>query len=121
MGENVAIIGASDNKDRYAYMAMDALLQNGHRVFLVNPSKTSIEGRTCYSSLTMITEKIDTVTVYVNPARLQPYISDIIKLGPTRVILNPGTEDDEIEALLVASGIKVRKACTLVMLKTSQW
>ena len=45
----------------------------------------------------------------------------MIDLKPDRVIMNPGTESDEIEDRLTAKGIAVLKACTLVMLRTGQF
>jgi hypothetical protein len=45
----------------------------------------------------------------------------MIILGPDRVIMNPGTESDEIEEELNARGIAVLRACTLVMLRTGQF
>ena len=60
--------------------------------------------------------EIDTVTLYVNPARFHDHIKDVIKAAPDRVIMNPGTEDKEHEKMLTDSGIKVQRACTLVLL-----
>jgi uncharacterized protein len=118
MTETVAIIGASDKPQRYAYKAMQALQANGHDVKLVNPYKKEIEGQRCYYSVTDIAETIDTATLYVNPARFRDYIDDVIKIKPGRVIMNPGTEDDEMEIALEQNGISVLRACTLVMLST---
>jgi hypothetical protein len=45
----------------------------------------------------------------------------MINLGPDRVIMNPGTESDELEEELNGKGIAVLRACTLVMLRTDQF
>lgn len=121
MPETVSIIGASEKKNRFAYMAMEALLEHGHDVKLVNPFKTAIEGRKCFKSVTDINEKINTVTLYVNPRRFRDHIDEVVKAKPDRVIMNPGTEDTEIEGELTAAGITVLRACTLVLLSNGKF
>jgi uncharacterized protein len=121
MSEVVVIIGASDKPQRFAYMAMRSLIEHGHDVRLVNPFKTEIEGFRCYSSVTDIDEDIDTVTLYVNPKRFHDHIDEVIRARPGRIIMNPGTEDAAIEQLLGDAGIRVQKACTLVLLSDNRF
>ena len=121
MTEVVAIIGASKKPDRYANKAMHALQKHGHEVVLVNPFKKEVEGQTCLHSVVDYNEKIDTVTLYVNPKRFQDHIQDVIKAEPKRVIMNPGTENDEHQQVLEDAGITVLRACTLVLLSTNQF
>ncbi len=121
MSETVAILGASEKPGRYAYKAMQALSEHGNEVILVNPFKKEIEGQTCFDSVGSAAKKIDTITLYVNPARFQDHIDDVIQAAPRRVIMNPGTEDDEAEKRLTAAGIEVQRACTLVLLATNQY
>lgn len=121
MPEIVTIIGASEKKHRFANMAMKELLKNGYDVRLVNPFKESVEGYKCYKTVTDITENINTVTLYVNPHKLRNYIEDIVQAKPTRVIMNPGTEDDAMAKILNTAGIEVIHACTLVLLSTGQF
>ena len=48
-------------------------------------------------------------------------LKEILKLGPKRVIFNPGTENPELYKLLKYNGIAVEIACTLVLLATNQY
>lgn len=121
MIETVAIIGASEKPDRFANIAMHSLVRHGHKVLLVNPYKTEVEGRTCYNTVADVAEKIDTVTLYVNPTRFHDHIDEVLKAKPSRVIMNPGTEDTEAEKTLIDAGIKVLRACTLVLLSNNQF
>jgi len=121
MPELVTIIGASEKKDRYAHKAMVALLEHGHDVRLVNPFKETIDGHECFSSITDIGETINTVTLYVNPLRFRDHIEEVLQVKPGRVIMNPGTEDFDMEKILEDAGIKVDHACTLVLLSTGQF
>ena len=119
--EVVAIIGASDKEKRYAHMAMHFLIEQGHQVVLINPSKEMIAGHQCYASVSQYNGKIDTITLYVNPKRFQEHLAAVIKVAPKRVIMNPGTEDDALEEILVEHGIEVQHACTLVLLSTGKF
>ncbi|MBN2617400.1 MAG: CoA-binding protein [Spirochaetales bacterium] len=119
--ENVAILGASNKSDRYSFMALELLQQYNHSVYPVHPLLEEINGVKVYKDLDSITDKIDTLTVYVSPKHLVNSIDSIIKLNPKRVIFNPGTESDEIISRIEGEGIKVLRACTLVMLKTNQY
>ncbi len=121
MTELVAIIGASAKKHRFAYKAMQALQQHGHRVKLVNPFKDSIDGEICYKTVCDIKEKIDTVTLYVNPQRFKDHIEEVVRKKPQRVIMNPGTEDEAMQQILQEAGIKVLRACTLVLLSAGRF
>ncbi len=119
--KTVAIIGASDKPGRYANMAMHDLREHGYDVVLVNPFRSQIEGQKCLGSVDEYDGEIDTVTLYVNPTRFHDHIEDVVKASPRRVIMNPGTEDKQHEKVLADSGIKVQRACTLVLLSQGQF
>jgi predicted CoA-binding protein len=119
--ENVAVIGASPKPDRYANKAIRLLAQTRHNPIPVAPAHDTIEGRKVYRSLGDIPEKIDTVTIYLGPARQESVIKDIVRLAPKRVIFNPDTENRAAYPQLEEAGIQVVEACTLVLLKTNQY
>ena len=118
---NVAIIGASDKPDRYAYRALRLLEEKGHRVFPVNPALKEIEGRHVYASLTDIGEHIDTITMYVNEGISSGYEKQIFEAKPRRIIFNPGAENRLLASRAQEQGIKTENACTLVLLTTGQF
>ena len=66
---NVAILGASEKRERYSYKAQQLLVEEGHMVFPVSSSGKDILGVQGYPFLTDIKDSIDTITVYVNPTR----------------------------------------------------
>jgi predicted CoA-binding protein len=117
----VAIIGASNKEDRYSYMAFKMLNEYGYYTVLVHPVLESIENNQVFKSLQSCKIPIDTVTMYVNPINGKKYMEDILAVNPRRVIFNPGTESDEMEAILQSHGIMTLRACTLVMLRTGQF
>lgn len=118
--EKVAVLGASDNPERYSYKAHHLLEEHGHSVELVSPRYEIIEGKKVHKDLSTL-QNIDTLTMYVNPDISNKMKDQIIKLKPKRVIFNPGTENPELEKSLNEMGIEVEEACTLVLLRTNQY
>ena len=100
---------------------MENLEHEGHDVLLFNPYGSKIAENLVYKSLSDVEAKVDTVTLYVRPSRLEGLMDELIKLNPKRVIFNPGTEDEALQAKFVQAGIEVLEACTLVMLRTGQY
>ena len=117
-GEHVAILGASDRPDRYAYKAFQQLRAHGHRVSPVHPRLKEIDGVAVVATLQDIDSPVDTVTLYVNPSILEPLIPGLVATAPRRVLFNPGTESGRAARALKAAGIEVEEACTLVLLST---
>ncbi len=119
--ETVVVLGASPKPERYSNQAVRALVEHGHHVIPVHPLLKKIAGVVAVPALSGVKDPVDTLTLYVGPERGKELLQDMINLGPDRVIMNPGTESDEIEEELNAKGIAVLRACTLVMLRTGQF
>ena len=119
--QTVAVLGASNNPDRYSNMAVRRLRDAGHHVIPVNPALDEIEGLAVAKSLGDIVDPVDTLTLYVGPQRSLPMIEAILRLAPKRVIFNPGTESQDLTAALDRAHIPHLEACTLVMLQTGQF
>ena len=117
----VAVLGASRNRERYANRAVRALRQHGYGVVPINPAHDEIEGLPVVPDLAALQRQVHTLTVYVGPRHVVPLIDDIVAARPRRVILNPGTESEELERALDEHGIPYLEACTLVLLATGQF
>jgi len=113
---HVAILGASNKPQRYAYRALSKLVQHGYTVTPVHPKLDLIDEHPVKANLTEITEPVTTLTLYLGPERSQTIVDDIIKLNPGRVIFNPGTESEILEKALEQASIPYIKDCTLIML-----
>ncbi len=117
----VAVLGASDKEDRYAYMAVELLLKHGHAVYPVHPRIKTVLGVPVYPRLAAVPDSPDTITLYVSAgisARIQ---ADILKSCPRRIIFNPGTENEALEREAQAQGIMTQHACTILLLKSGQF
>lgn len=119
--EIIAVLGASPKPDRYSNQAVRLLKEHNYPVIPISPAFKTIEDLPAVKNLTDIDQPIHTLTLYMNPRRLEPLIQDIVNLKPKRVIFNPGTESPSLQKSLSEAGIEWLEACTLVMLKTNQF
>ena len=114
------VLGASQNPERYSYLAINQLVAHLHPVIAIGKNKGMV------NNIEIETDKkefndIDTVTLYLNPANQKSYYDYILSLHPKRIIFNPGAENPELYQLAEQSGINVLEACTLVLLSTGQY
>lgn len=115
------MLGASQKKTRFAYKALIKLQHAGHDVIPVHPKLDEIEGIKVFSSLTNIEQAVDTLALYVGPARMIEMVAEVCTLKPQRVIFNPGTESDEIQKKFEQAGIECVRDCTLIMLDENRF
>lgn len=120
MNKKTLVLGASDNPQRYSYLAIQQLRNKGHEVIGIGRHSGIV------SDVAIQTEKIpvedtDTVTLYLNPAHQQAYYDYILSLKPKRIIFNPGAENKELSQLAMQNNIQPVEACTLVLLSTGQY
>ena len=114
------LLGASPNPERYSYLAVQQLSKHQHPVIAIGKRKGTI-GAVEIETETKPLNDIDTVTLYLNPLHQKEYYDYILAQHPKRIIFNPGTENEELEELAHAQGIKTMEACTLVLLSTEQY
>jgi predicted CoA-binding protein len=114
------VIGASENPERYSYLAVQKLKKHGYSVIALGKKLGKI-GDTSIITEFPIEQHVDTVTLYINPDLQKQYVNDILLLHPKRLIFNPGTENEALYAMAKANGIEPLEACTLVLLNTGQY
>ncbi len=120
MNKKTVVLGASDNPDRYSYLAIQKLRANQHDVIAIGRNK-SIVADVVIETEPVIANDVDTVTLYLNPTLQKKYYDYILSLKPKRIVFNPGTENDELSELAFQNNIQPIMACTLVMLGTNQY
>ncbi|NOQ71703.1 MAG: CoA-binding protein [Crocinitomix sp.] len=116
----VLVLGASLKPQRYSYLAINDLVDYGHEVIAVGQRIGELRGVTISRDVPSDSD-IHTVTVYLGAKNQVEYFSYLLQLKPTRVILNPGAENNQLEQQLTEIGVEVLSACTLVMLRTNQF
>ena len=114
------VFGASLNPGRYSNIAIHRLASHGHEMVAFGLREGAVKGVKIDTELKSY-HGIDTITLYMNPARQKPFYDYLISLQPERVIFNPGTENPEFFKRLRDANIEFEMACTLVMLGTNQY
>lgn len=114
------VLGASDNPSRYSYLAIQRLRNHKHPVVAIGSKNSRVADVSIITNQESF-EKIDTITLYLNPNNQKEYYDYILSLNPSRVIFNPGAENPELARLLAKNKIEHLEACTLVMLSTNQY
>ena len=118
--KNTLVLGASDNPSRYSNLAIRRLRANGHPVVAIG-KRLAVVADVPISTEKSEFENIHTVTLYLNPDHQKEYYNYILSLKPSRIIFNPGAENNELSALVKRNNIESTEACTLVMLSTGQF
>ena len=120
--KKTVIIGATENRSRYAYLAAEMLQEYNEEFVPVSIKRGNVLGKEILDLRTQpVIEEVDTITLYINPRNQKEWYNYFFKLKPKRVIFNPGTENQELETSLEEKGIKAVEACTLVLLKSGQY
>ncbi len=120
MEKKTLVLGASENPQRYSYLAIESLLHKDQPVVAIGKKEGKVFGVDIHKEKIPF-EDVDTITLYLNPANQKQYYDYILSLNPKRIIFNPGTENRELASLARNNGIEVMNACTLVMLSTNQY
>jgi predicted CoA-binding protein len=113
MAGTVAVIGASNDRRKFGNRAVRAFVQQGYRVWPVNPHEQQIEGLPVVRSVREITEPIDLITVYVPPEIGFGLVDEIASAGAREVWFNPGSESDAILSRARERGLEPIVACSI--------
>ncbi len=120
--KKTVIIGATENKSRYAYLAAQMLAENKVEFVPVGIKKGNVLGKEILDLKQQPhIAAVDTITLYINAQHQREWYDYFLSLKPQRVIFNPGTENPELEKILEDKNIEALEACTLVMLRTGQF
>lgn len=112
--KTVAIIGASNDRNKFGNKAVRAFLQQGYTVYPVNPSEAEVEGLRAYEKIGDLPVRPEMVSVYVQPAVLLKLLPEIAEKGCDELWLNPGTESSEVIAQAERLGLNYTQACSIL-------
>lgn len=111
---NVAVIGASQDRNKFGNKAVRAYVNQGHTVFPVHPGADRIEGLKAYSSITQIPVNIDITLIYLPPERTLVVLAEVAQKGTDQLFLNPGSEDATVVARARELGLEPILACSII-------
>lgn len=87
-----AVVGATENPQKYGNKIVKNLKSRGYEVYPINPKLKELEGSTCYPSLDEIPVKVDVVDFVVPPEATEEILKQCKELGLNHIWLQPGSE-----------------------------
>ena len=102
-----AVVGATDNTNKYGYRIFKDLINRGYEVYPVNPRLRVIEGIKCYPGLADIPVKVGVVDFVVPPSVTEVILQDCKRLGLNRIWLQPGSESEAAIAFCDENNLQV--------------
>lgn len=115
-----AVVGVSEDREKYGNKIYRDLRNAGYQVFAVNPKLSTVEGDPCYPSVQAIPEVPEVVDLVVPPAASLNVVQDCLNAGAKRIWFQPGSESEEAIAKAEAGGLEVvHDAC--IMIQKREW
>lgn len=97
---NIAIVGASNNPEKYGNIILLHLRNDGHTVFPVNPKEKIVAGLPAYRKVGDIEAKIDVVDIVVPPKITMKVLRHMRHFGQMDIWIQPGAGSDEVRKYL---------------------
>ncbi len=110
-----AVIGATDNPEKYGNQVIKNLKKRGYKIYPVNPRLKEVESLPCYASLAEIPVKADVVDFVVPPGVTEKILKQCKELGFKRIWLQPGSESEAAIAYCNKNNMKVVHSVCVMM------
>lgn len=110
----VAVIGASNQRNKYGNKAVRAYQRQGWTVYPVNPTESTVEGLPAFATVEAIPGPVDRAALYVPPQVGVALLEGVARKGIRELFVNPGAESDELLATADRLGLEAIQACAIV-------
>jgi uncharacterized protein len=116
----IALVGASNNPEKYGYKIFKDLLAFGYDIVGVNPKGEDILDQKIYQSLSEISKKPGLVIIVVPPSVGVSILKECVELGLNNVWMQPGAESSEAIEYAATKGLNL-EVNKCFMLKQGIW
>jgi predicted CoA-binding protein len=111
----IAVVGATDNLNKYGAIIYRDLKAKGYRVLPVNPTRDTVDGDIAYPDLGSLPETPDIVNIVVPPQRTLRVLDKAEELGIENIWIQPGAEDQAVMDRLQSGPFQyLANACIMV-------
>ena len=94
-GKSIAVVGASNNPEKYGNKVLQAMKKVSNKIFPVNPKENEISGIKAFKDINEIKEKID-IVVFVVPPEVTLNILSKVKSKFIHFWFQPGSFNDGV-------------------------
>lgn len=112
-----AVVGATNNKEKFGYKIFKVMLEAGIEVYPINTGISEILGKKCYATLKDLPIKPDAVDIVVPPKVGEQIMHECAELGIQNVWLQPGANAPQVIQVAKGLGLTVVDACIMVELR----
>ena len=103
--KTVAVVGASNDPEKYSHEVGSYLKEQGYRIIPVNPTEEEVLGERAYDTVDQVPEEVDVVEVFL-PAEKTPQIAqDAVRAGAKVLWLQEGIENQEARQIAEEGGL----------------
>ena len=112
----IAVVGASNNPDKYGNKIVKNLAGKGYTVLPVNPKAETIAGLPVFADLASLELPVHIVDIVTPPPVTLAVLAKVAELGLPNVWLQDGSFDDAVLAYVATAPFKtVYNACIMVV------
>ena len=116
----IALIGASNDKNKYGNKILLDLISKGHNVVPINPKEDSIAGLKSYSNVSELSEKPSIIKFVVPPNIGFQLTKDLVESDYDNFWYQPGAESEEISSYLYLNSKNyIDDKCIMVVTRLS--
>jgi predicted CoA-binding protein len=103
--ETVAVVGLSNDPEKYSHEVGRYLKEQGYRIIPVNPTEEEVIGERAYDTVDQIPEQIDVVDVFLPPEKTSEIAEDAVRAGAKALWLQEGIENAEARRIAEEGGL----------------
>jgi predicted CoA-binding protein len=103
--ETIAVVGASNDPEKYSNEVASYLKEQGYRVIPVNPTEEEVLGEHAYDTVDEIPEEVDVVDVFLPPEKTPEIAEDAVRAGAKVLWLQEGIENAEARRIAEEGGL----------------
>ncbi len=114
-----AVVGASNNEEKYGYKVFKDLLAWWYKVIPINPTEKEILGTKVYSTLSATEKKIDIVIFVTPPVVTEKVLEQVKALWIKNVWMQPWAQSDKAIDFCKKNEIEcIHDACIMIQRKS---
>jgi predicted CoA-binding protein len=103
--KTIAVVGLSDDPEKYSHEVASYLKEQGYRIIPVNPNYEEVFGDHAYDTVDQIPEQVDVVDVFLPPDKTPNVAEDAVSAGAKVLWLQEGIENEEARRIAEEGGL----------------
>ncbi len=112
---NYAVVGASNNPEKYGFKIVQNLKSKNFSVIPINPRGGQILGFPVFPNIRAVTKKIDVVIFVVPFSLTEKILPEVKKMGINKVWMQPGAQSRTAIQYCLDNNIKcIHDACIMI-------